>query len=99
MVGERRLDLRVAKLNERSVPLPRGRRLERERGNLVGVDLSELTVHPEKRRQHLAAVRRRRHLQLWRVFDDLRHDAVEEFVVELDAALALRLLEDVVDER
>ena len=33
------------------------------------------------------------------MLEDLRHDAVEELVVELDAALLERLLEDIVDER
>jgi hypothetical protein len=32
------------------------------------------------------------------VLDDLRHDAVDELVVDLDAALLERLLEHVVDE-
>ena len=32
------------------------------------------------------------------MLDDLRNDAIDELVVELDAALALRLLEHIVDE-
>ena len=43
--------------------------------------------------------RRRGDLQLRRVLEDLRHDALEEAVVELDPALPERLLEHVVDER
>ena len=57
-----------------------------------------LAVFFQKGRQHVAALGRRRHLQLGRVLGDLGDDAVQELVVELDAALALRLLEGVVDE-
>ena len=42
---------------------------------------------------------RRRQLQLRRVREDFRDDAVDEAVVELDAALLERLREHVVDER
>ena len=100
MVGERCFDLRVAELDERTVPQLSRRGLLRERRDLVGVDLAQLAVDlagtPAACRLPCG---RRRHLQLGRMLEDFRHHAVDELVVELDAALLERLLEHVVDER
>ena len=70
-----------------------------QRRDLVRVDLAQLAVDRAGTPAASPAVlRRRRHLQLGRVLEDLRHDAVDELVVELDPALLERLLEHVVDE-
>src|SRR5206468_13123333 len=58
----------------------------------------ELAVDFQKRRQHVTAGRRRRDLQLRRVLENLRHDALQETVVELDLAPLERLREDLFDE-
>ena len=97
VIGEARFDLRVAELDERPVPQPRRRRLRRERRDLPAliVRSSPLTL---RNAGSISRCRRRRHLQLRRVLEDFRHDAVDELVVELDPALLERLLEHVVDE-
>lgn len=58
MVRETRFDLRIAELNERTVPQLRGSGLAAEGGDLIGVDAAQIAVHLQKRREHSIAGRR-----------------------------------------
>ena len=87
VVGERRFDLRVAELHERAVP-----QLASVTSSCASAAISSALIcrsSPLTFRnagEHVAGSPGR-HLQLGRVLEDFRHDAIDELVVDLDAAL------------
>ena len=66
-------------------------------GDAVRVQPPQLAVDLQERREQIAAGAGI--VQLGRVREDFRNDALQKPVVELDAAAAERLREDVVDKR
>ena len=94
VIGERRLDGVVRERMEHDAPPQHlRRRLLREAGDLLGVLPPQLAVDDEELREVVALG-----LDLGRAFENRRHDAIEELVVERDPALLERLRERAVVE-
>ena len=94
-VGELRLDLRVAELLERVLEHQLRRALLREVHQVLIVLPAQVAVDLQEAREHVVG----RDLLVRRVAGDRRHDALQERVVELDSALAVRLRKHLVVER
>ena len=94
VIGEGRLHGGVAeRVEHRAAPQQLGLGLRGERRDLLVVLLAQLAVDDQELRQVVAF-----RLHLGRAFEDGRHDAVDQLVVDVDAAALERLREHAVVE-